>query len=158
MKNDRLINDFLYYAQEVLDNESVQSMSNFRQHNNTDCLQHSLNVAFQCYKWYCKYDLNINIDNTIRGALLHDFFLYDWHVKNGHHGLHAFSHPKIALKNANQIFKLSAMEKDIIAKHMFPLTISLPAYKESWLVILADKYIASLELLKIKKLLINISY
>jgi len=158
MINDRLINDFLDHAQEILNNESVQSMSNFRQHNNTDCLQHSLNVAFQCYKWYRKYDLNINIENTIRGALLHDFFLYDWHVKNGHHGLHAFSHPKIALNNANRIFKLNAMEKDIIVKHMFPLTISLPAYKESWLVILADKYIASLELLKIKKLLINISY
>ena len=51
-------------------------------------------------------------------------------------------HPKVALKNASIIFNLHEIEKDIIVKHMFPATIAIPKYKESWIVCFVDKVIA----------------
>ena len=50
-----------------------------------------------------------------------------------------------ALKNSQERFEISAREADIIVKHMFPLTLRFPRYKESWLVTLVDKYLASKE-------------
>ena len=43
-------------------------------------------------------------------------------------------------------FGLSPMEEDIIGKHMWPLTAPLPYYKESYMVSLADKICATLEM------------
>ena len=44
------------------------------------------------------------------------------------------------LKNAEKYFKLTPLQKDIISKHMFPVTFTPPKYKESLLVSLIDKY------------------
>ena len=49
-------------------------------------------------------------------------------------------HPKIALKNSEKYFNLTPLQKDIITKHMFPVTLTPPKYKESVLVSLIDKY------------------
>ena len=80
-----------------------------------------------------------------RAAMLHDLFLYDWRKSQRDveiYGLHAFAHPKIALKNASKIFDLNNKEQDIIVKHMWPVTLSLPKYKESFVITFADKYSA----------------
>ena len=70
-------------------------------------------------------------------GMLHDLFLYDWrHSKKklNLEGLHAFVHPKIALRNASELFLLNDKEKDIILKHMWPVTFfSLPKYRESYI-------------------------
>ena len=76
--------------------------------------------------------------------MLHDFFLYDWHDKN-HPKLHGFKHPYIALENAKERYDLSTKEEDIIKKHMFPLTLIPPRYKESYIICLADKICSLLE-------------
>ena len=70
--------------------------------------------------------------------MLHDYFLYDWHVGKGHK-IHGFTHPKAALINAQEDFNLTKRERDIIVKHMFPLTPIPPKYKESIIVCLVDK-------------------
>ena len=58
----------------------------------------------------------------------------------------AFVHPKIALKNATDIFNLSDMGKDIIITHMFPLIPNkIPKYLESWIVSAVDKLVAIYE-------------
>ena len=46
------------------------------------------------------------------------------------------------LKNAMKHFRLTPIEEDIILKHMWPLTIKLPRYRESYLVSLADKIVS----------------
>ena len=75
--------------------------------------------------------------------MLHDLFLYDWRKKqDDRKGLHAFTHPKTAYENASKLFDLNEKEKDIILKHMWPVTISFPKYKESYLLTLVDKYCA----------------
>ena len=81
----------------------------------------------------------------VRGALLHDFFLYDWHVPDKSHRLHAFSHARRAYENDKKEFDLGNIEKDIIIKHMFPVNIALPKYKETVIVCIADKLSATHE-------------
>jgi uncharacterized protein len=43
-----------------------------------------------------------NINSLIRGALLHDYFLYDWHKGKNRKKLHGFRHPGIAVKMQNR--------------------------------------------------------
>ena len=89
-----------------------------------------------------------------RGGLLHDLFLYDWHVDGSHNGLHGFTHPQTALQNASKLCELTDVEKDIIVKHMWPLTLSkVPKYRESFVVSGADKLCALAEMLQIYRLM-----
>ncbi len=84
----------------------------------------------------------------IRGALLHDYFLYDWHEKAKWHKWHGFRHPYTAWKNAKAEFQLNRRETNIILRHMFPLTPVPPTCRESWLVCIADKICAMEEVSK----------
>ena len=79
-------------------------------------------------------------------ALLHDYFLYDWHDKDPSHRLHGFTHPRRALENAAADWELTDRERDIILHHMFPLTPLPPRSREAWLVCLADKLCAVQEM------------
>ena len=90
--------------------------------------------------------------SLVRGALLHDFFLYDWHDKTAMPKAHAYLHPLIAFDNAKKEFRLNAIEKNIIQAHMFPLSIVMPKYKESWIVVMADKICAMNEIVSNLKL------
>ena len=63
------------------------------------------------------------------------------------HNLHGFYHPGIALKNASAEYQLTPREKDIIKKHMWPLTVVPPMCREAWIVTLADKWCSTLETL-----------
>lgn len=62
------------------------------------------------------------------------------------HKLHGFSHAETALKNAKRDFKLGRIEKNMIRTHMFPLNItSVPTHRESMILCLADKIVATRE-------------
>lgn len=115
------------------------------QHGSTTVFAHCVKVA--CFSLFLanKLHLSVDIHALLRGALLHDYFLYDWHEKNAGHRFHGFTHPATALKNAQQDFMLTPVEKDIIARHMFPLCPIPPRCREAWLVCVADKYCALLE-------------
>ena len=49
--------------------------------------------------------LRVDMESLIRGALLHDYFLYDWHDGEKEHNLHGFRHAERALRNAERIFR-----------------------------------------------------
>ncbi|MDI6742330.1 MAG: hypothetical protein QMD11_06265 [Smithella sp.] len=119
-------------------------------HHNSSIYEHVMDVAYVSYKT-SKY-FNLDYRSTTRGALLHDFFLYDWrnHTEPELHEakFHGTEHPKIALNNAQKHFELNEIEKDIVIKHMWPLTLVPPKYKESYVVSFVDKYLASREFVK----------
>lgn len=124
---------------DLLENPTVKKMSDFRQHYTTSCLEHCINVAYYNYI-ICK-KFNLDYVSAARAGLLHDLFLYDWRKKQpGRKRLHAFHHPRIALENSKKLYNLNEKEEDIILKHMWPLTIVLPKYKESSITTLVDKY------------------
>jgi len=109
------------------------------QHGETTIYQHCQNVALYCLHLANKFKWKIDETSMIRGALLHDYFLYDWHDKKARKNPHGYVHPGIALKNAQQDFDLNKIERDVIKHHMFPLTLCPPHTKEGFLITLADK-------------------
>jgi len=144
-------NNYIKYENcicDLIQNETVLSMKRFIQHSNITCLEHSIEVSYNSYL-VCR-GLGLDYKSAARGALLHDFYLYDWHITKSGHGLHGFTHPGTALKNANEKFSLNVIEKDIIEKHMWPLTIRLPRYKESFIVSFVDKYCSTTEIIKLR--------
>lgn len=128
---------------ELIKNYKVQQMKKYRQHCDVSCYEHCYNAAHICYVVSKK--LGWDYESATRAAMLHDLFLYDWRVKGDRKGHHAFTHPKLACYNASKIFDLNEKEKDIILKHMWPLTISLPQSKEGFLLTFVDKYSAVAE-------------
>ncbi len=125
--------------------DNVQMMKEFRAHYDVSCYEHSVSVSRYSYL-ICKF-LDFDYKSAARGALLHDLYLYDWRSTTLTDGRHGFVHPRIALNNAASVFELNEIEKDIILKHMFPLTWQPPSYKEALIVCLVDKYCATKEIL-----------
>ena len=141
------------YASDILESENFRSTRNFIQHGTMPVRRHCIDVARQSIA-ICKFlGIHCNERELVRGALLHDYFLYDWHDKNreNYQRLHGFYHPGIALKNASREYNLTLRERDIIKKHMWPLTVAPPLCREAWIVTTADKYCSLLETLKLRK-------
>jgi len=117
----------------------------FCQHGTTSVYAHSVGVAC-CSLAIARYlHLRVREREMIRGALLHDYFLYDWHDPSNGHRLHGFTHPSSACRNAERDYRISAVERNIIRRHMFPMTVVPPTCREAWIVCLADKYCACQE-------------
>ena len=134
-----------YYGKDILDSKSIQIQKQCLQHGKRTVFEHSLAVALMCLTINEFLHLKLNERRLIRGALLHDYFLYDWHVKDKSHRLHGFRHPYFALENARKEYELDPVLEDMIVKHMFPLIPIPPKYKESWVLCIADKICASKE-------------
>lgn len=124
---------------------SLFQMDDFIQHGNTSTLLHCIAVSYFSCLLARKFRLSCSEKELLRGALLHDYFLYDWHDRDKSHSWHGFTHPGKALRNARRDFRLSLREQDIIEKHMFPLTPALPKYRETVLVCLVDKWCSTYE-------------
>lgn len=132
---------------DLIQSKSFAGMREYIQHGHTDCLLHSIAVAHLSLEAACFFHIKADKRSMAKGALLHDYFLYDWHKPGSPHRFHGFTHPGIALANAMREWDLNDTEKDIIKKHMFPLIPVLPRYKESVLVCIADKICSTTEIL-----------
>lgn len=138
---------FLWFKEhysDLLIQSGILKMQKFSQHGSTSCLLHSVAVAYYSYRFALALRMRIHYRDLIRGGLLHDYFLYNWREPNMPKW-HGFVHPAIALKNAEAELTLTDVERDVILKHMFPLTIKPPKYRESILVCLVDKACAVYE-------------
>ena len=132
---------FINIISDMIENNTVKQMNDFKQHYETTCFEHCLVASYYCYLLCKKF--NLDYISCSRAAMVHDLFLYDWRKRqNGRKGLHAFTHPQTAYDNASKLFDLNEKEKDIIVKHMWPVTLALPKYKESYILTLVDKYCA----------------
>lgn len=142
---------FLAYIQDILQKERVLSMNHFLQHGSISCLKHSLAVSYYSYELVKKLHIPCDERSLVRGALLHDYFLYDWHANEAWHKWHGFRHPGFALRNAKQDFILTKKEQEIIKKHMWPLTIIPPRHREAWIVNTVDSISSIIEVMGTKK-------
>ena len=92
--------EFELIINDLVNNETVQKMKNYKQHYDTSCFDHCKMVAYYSYLLCKKY--NLDYKSATRAAMLHDLFLYNWRTReNGRKGLHAFTHRKTALENAS---------------------------------------------------------
>ncbi len=123
----------------------LKQMECYVQHGDISTYEHCLLVAYYSFLLMRKLHVRCNEEELLRGALLHDYYLYDWHEKERWHRWHGFRHANIALKNALQDFQLTPIEKEIIRKHMWPLTVIPPTCREAWIVNIADTFISLIE-------------
>lgn len=149
LKQERYRRDQQYMAAvgDVLEHEVFQSMSAYIQHGRTTCREHCIQVSYLSYRICRRFGLDAKA--AARAGLLHDMFLYDWHTHGKETGkrFHGFTHPATALKNAEYYFSLTAKEKNMILRHMWPLTPIPPASREGMVLVYADKFCSSAEII-----------
>ncbi len=128
--------EFNNTAATLLKRPEIARLDDYVHHRGKTRLDHVKEVAW--ISFILGKRLSLDCKAIIRGALLHDLFFYDW-LREGPK-LHGFRHHNIAFENAQKITPLTEKEKDIILKHMWPLTIIPPLYPESLLVCFVDTF------------------
>lgn len=141
MKREAEVDEIL---SELTSNSIVQEMKKYISHGNVSTYEHCSNVANLSYKIDRRLSLHSNLNVLLVGAMLHDFYLYDWHsYDDGSHRFHGFKHARFACANAKKYFDIDDRTNRVIACHMWPLNIKkLPKSKEEWIVCIADKCIS----------------
>ena len=93
------------YGADILLSEGMRTEKHFIQHGSVSVYDHSLAVAVcavQIALWSTHifpWSHKLRLRSLVRGALLHDYFLYDWHVPAKWHRLHGFPHAARACRN-----------------------------------------------------------
>lgn len=153
--------DFENLIQDIKERDFFQETKTFHHHGgNNNIYLHCLRTAYLVYVMCLFLKLSPPIRRSaVIAALLHDIFGYDWIEKSEtteawkkEKGLrkitkmHAFNHGAEAIDNVEQYIELNDHQKDAILKHMFPLYPVPPKHIEGWLLTLADKIVATQEL------------
>ena len=134
-----------HYAGDVAGSDLLKREEEVPQHGSVSCYQHSLAVTVMSVRLASSRRLRVDMESMIKGALLHDYYLYDWRKEDTTRREHGFGHARRALANADRDFELTPIARDVIEKHMFPLNPEMPRYKESVVVSVADKICATKE-------------
>lgn len=140
-----------YYAlvSDIIDSSALDRLKDITHHISTTRFQHCLNVSYYTYL-ICK-KLRLDARAAARAGLLHDLFYYDRKKYNRSKTKgqlsHSSMHARLAAENAAVLTDITDLERDMIEKHMWPMTRPLPSYKESYIITLTDKYCAILEFL-----------
>lgn len=152
-RQKKIQNELNLYAWDILHSKNFDNSKNNMQHGRVSVKEHSIQVARQSVAFAELLGIEHNRKDLVRGALLHDYFLYDWHDvdKENPHRLHGCHHPARALRNAEEEYELTDRQREIIIKHMWPLTIIPPMCREAWVVTAADKYCSLLETMHLQK-------
>ncbi len=131
----------------LLADERVRNLSNFPQHNGTNTLRHVIKVAQASFNLAERLGWDIDEKELAKGAILHDYYQYKIKEEGLSPYRHGTRHPGIAAKKAEKDFGLTKKEENIIRSHMWPLTLRTPPRsKEAALVCMADKYVATKEM------------
>lgn len=159
-KKQKYLDEFHDCVNDLLEHPKVLELKLHEQHCKTSRYLHSYNVAFYSFVLAKKWKLDAR--SIARAGLLHDLYTYDWRIKDEERqGNHAFVHPKIALKNAQEITEVNDVMEDVIVHHMWPLASEMPKSKEAWTLQMVDKYCALQEIFTygaLKSKLPRISY
>lgn len=138
--------NFLKEVKPLVDTDIVQQMKEYRQHKGTVTLDHCIDVASESYNLNKKFHLNCDVRVLVKGALLHDFNLYDQNLVTSH-SWHLVHHPQIAMNNAIKYFDVDKKTQQVIRDHMWPVTFwHIPHSREAWVVCVADKICFASEL------------
>lgn len=142
--------EFYSLVEDITNNQKFNKL-NKEIHHGISRYDHSVRVAKWTYLT-AKFFHMKKKEETTKAALLHDFYI-DEDLKGQKNMKKLGTHPNMALENSLQYYELNNLQQDIIVKHMFPCTLELPKYKETWLVSLIDKIVGAYEMLRFKAVL-----
>ena len=127
---------------------NVLRMKAYIQHGSVSTFDHCVSVAETSCRINRALRLCADEYTLVRSAMLHDFYLYDWHERDKAHRWHGFHHANRAADNARRLLSATDQECDIIRSHMWPLTLRrVPRSREAWIVCCADKWCSLVETL-----------
>ena len=131
--------------QNFLHDEKILKMKDIPMHRGSNCYLHSFRVARLSIKRALRHK-NADLYVILLGAILHDYYLYDWRVDRDKLKHHMSNHPKLASKNALKDFNISPEVQRVIETHMWPANFKeWPNTKEARIVSNADKAICTKE-------------
>ena len=133
--------------QSFLNDEKIKRMKDIPMHRGSNCYEHSFKVAKRSIRYALKsHKNNINLESILVGAILHDYYLYDWRSDKSKKRKHGKKHPHIASMNASRDFDISKDVKRIIETHMWPINMKdYPESRESKIVSICDKAVTFIE-------------
>ena len=133
--------------QSFLNDEKILRMKEFSMHRGSNCYEHTFKVVKRAiHHVEISSKKNINPEVVLVGAILHDYYLYDWRVDRSKLKGHAKHHVQIALENACKDFDISKEVKEVIGTHMWPINIkNYPKSREAKIVSINDKMVALCE-------------
>ena len=135
--------EFVALIRDITRSREFKQMKEYKHHVKGSVYDHSVKVAYLCYRHHKRFSMKIDIDEFVRGALLHDYYLYDLHGDGISHRFHWVRHPGFALQNALEKYpSLTATQQDMIKHHMFPITPMPPTTAAGWLICFYDKVAA----------------
>ena len=141
MKDTKEYKEYEEIISRLAADDHVREMKKYTSHGSVSTYEHCENVAKLSYRIDKLLSLHGDLEVLLTGAMLHDFYLYDWHSDgDGSHHLHGFSHAKRASRNAREYLDVDDRVAKVIESHMWPLNLrSVPASREAWVVCIADK-------------------
>ena len=137
--------EFFPLVEVLLASEQVRALGLYRHHVHTTRYQHCLNVAYYNYR-VCRM-LHLDAVSAARAGLLHDLNHNETAEYTSSSMPHSSYHPLAALEAAEELITMNDRERDMIEKHMWPVTRHRPKYAESYVLTFVDKYCAVLEFL-----------
>lgn len=146
------IKEFEKLIEEYIENPRVKKMQEFSQHGNITTFDHCMRVTR--FSFWLNRRLRIGADESVLvpAALLHDMFLYDWHIIGRMNPYHATNHAELASRNAGRYCNVSEEVLAVIRSHMWPINITkFPKTREAVIVTIADKYCSLVETLVCRK-------
>lgn len=139
------------YGKEIIESPKFKRLLFFRQHGSSSTYRHCIAVALRSLTFAKERHIKVDVPALVHAALLHDYYLYDWHEsKDTRPPHHASMHPIYAAENAKRDFNLDDKELTDIMTHMWPIAFSrYPRSREGWIIVYADKCVAINEFLMI---------
>ncbi len=145
MNNDSKYNDkeYMNIVSDIIEHSEFEKTKEIV-HHGLNRFDHCLRVSYYSYK--VSKLLKLDYKESARAGLLHDFFFVNNNDVDASTRIDVLiNHPKYALNNAKRYFDLSLKEENIISSHMFPVSLKVPRYMESWIVDIVDNVVAIFE-------------
>lgn len=137
--------------QSFLHDQRILKMKEVSMHRGSNCYIHSFKVAKLAIKRALRHKKG-NLEIILLGAILHDYYLYDWRVDKSKMKHHLSSHPYTAAENAERDFGIHEPIKKVIRSHMWPVNFKdFPKTKEARIISNADKAIYLREIICSKR-------
>ena len=146
--NDNIRDIILKYGSSILCSEEFRKTFEQTHHHITTVGDHTLGVTSEAVKICLRHGLedDYTLSNVVTSCLCHDLGIIGREDKFSNNLETLVWHPR----HSAEVYMDMTGEEDkrvlnSIRSHMFPLKMCIPRYKESWILVLADKIGASRE-------------